>query len=364
MISIVQRYLILEIVKSSVATVFILFVILMSNALGRVLSDVSDGKVPLDALLPVFLGQSVQIFSFLLPLGFFLGVVFAFGRLYKDHELVVLHACGYGYRQLYSSVLLVMLPVAILSAWCSIWLSSDALSNAKKIVDIKKDTHQFQSLKVGQFNLSRDKKHVFFMQSMSANKLEIQDIIITQKGEQSNALETAKHGKHKLDDKTGDLFLEVGPGVRYEGKAGSSNYKILEFDKHGILLEKNQSKTSALKPSEKSFNQLKNSTRLKDKVEFLWRINIPVTLIILGLLAVPLSYISPRQGRYGRIGLALFIFIIYLNLLGFSKGALERSSIPMWLNFWWVHLLFFTLTLLMLKQRTKQSLLFWRGEGR
>ena len=362
MISIVQRYLTLEIVKSSIATIFILFVILMSNALGRVLSDVSDGKVPLDALVPVFLGQSVQVLSLLLPLGFFLGIVFAFGRLYKDHELVVLHACGYGYKQLYSSVLLVMLPVVILTAWSSIWLSSQALQNAKDIVDKKKDIHQFHALKVGQFNLSKDKKHVFFMQSMSENKLEIQDIIITQKGQQSNSLETAKFGKHKLDDKTGDLFLEVGPGVRYEGKAGSVNYKIIEFDKHGILLEKNKSKISALKPSEKSFSQLQNSTLLGDKVEFLWRINIPLTLIVLALLAVPLSYISPRQGRYGRIGLALLIFIVYLNLLGFSKGALERNSIPMWLNFWWVHLLFIALTLLLLKRRTRQSVFFWRGE--
>ncbi|MBT3205243.1 MAG: LPS export ABC transporter permease LptF [Gammaproteobacteria bacterium] len=363
MLSIVQRYLILEIFKSSAATILILFVILMSNTLGRVLSEVSDGEVPIEALLPVFLGQSIQILSFLLPLGFFLGVVFAFGRLYKDHELVVLHACGFGYKQLYSSVVLIMLPIVLLTAWLSIWMSAEALQSAKNIVDEKKDIHQFQRLKVGQFNLSKDKKNVFFMQSMSANKLEIQDVIITQKGEQSNVLETAKFGKHKLDGKTGDLFLEVGPGTRYEGKAGSVDYKIIEFDTHGILLEKNQTKIDALKPSEKHFSQLQQSKKRKDKVEVLWRLNIPLTLIILGLLAVPLSYISPRQGRYGRIGLALLVFIVYLNLLGFSKGAMERDSLPMWLNFWWVHIVFIILTLLLLKQRTKQSILFWRGKS-
>lgn len=362
MISIVQRYLILEIVKSSAATIFILFVILMSNALGRVLSEVSEGTLPLEALGPVFLGQSVQIFTYLLPLGFFLGIVFAFGRLYKDHELIVLHCCGYGYKNLYGVVLLVLLPVVLLTAWCSIWLSSYALLTAKNIVDKKKDIHQFQSLKVGQFNLSKDKKHVFFMQSMSEDKLQIQDIIITQKSEQSDALETAKFGKQKLDEKSGDLFLEVGPGVRYEGKAGSVDYKVIEFDKHGILLEKNKSKNSAIKASEKSINELRDSTNLKDKVEYLWRLNIPVTLIVLALLAVPLSYISPRQGRYGRIGLSLLVFIIYLNLLGFSKGAMERSTMPLWLNFWWVHLVFLSLTLILLKQRTRLPVKFWHSE--
>ncbi len=364
MLSIVQRYLILEILKSSSATIFILFVILMSNTLGRVLSEVSDGEIPVEAIFPVFLGQSIQVLSFLMPLGFFLGVVFAFGRLYKDHELVVLHACGFGYIQQYRSVLLIMLPLAIITAWLSIWLSAEALQRAKNIVDEKKDIHEFQSLKVGQFNLSKDKRSVFFMQSISADKLEIQDIILTQNTENSNILETAKMGKNKLDDKTGDLFLEVGPGTRYEGKAGKADYKIIEFDKHGILLKKNQTKISALKSVEKYPSQLKNSKRLVDQVELFWRINIPVALIILGLLAVPLSYISPRQGRYGRVGLALLIFIVYLNLLGFSRGALERGNLPLWLNFWWVHILFLILTLLLLKQRSHFSFRFWRGDAK
>ncbi len=360
MISIVKRYLILEILKSSSATILILFVILMSNTLGRALADVSDGDIPLEALFPVFLGQSVQILSLLLPLGFFLGVVFAFGRFYKDHELTVLHACGYGYKQLYGTVLLVMIPLVFITASCSIWLSAEALQRAKNIVDVEKDIHEFESLKVGQFNLSKDKKRVFFMQSMSDDKLEIQDIIITQKGLQSDVLETAKHGKHKLDEKTGDLFLELGQGVRYEGKAGTVDYKIIEFDKHGILLEKNQAKISALKPVEKYFSQIQKSTKRRDQVEYLWRINVPIILIVLGLLAVPLSYVSPRQGRYGRIGQALLVFVVYLNLLGFSKGAMERGSLPLWLNFWWVHLLFISLTLMLLKQRTRQPLIFWR----
>lgn len=362
MISIVQRYLFLEILKSSSATILILFVILMSNTLGRVLSDVSDGSMPQEALLPVFLGQSVEILSLLMPLGFFLGVVFAFGRLYKDHELVVLHACGYGYRQMYRPVLLLMLPTVLITAWCSILLSSQAQQAAKNIVDKGQDIHQFQSLKVGQFNLSQDNRQVFFMQSMSPDKLEIQDVIITQKGEHVDVLETAERGRHKQDDVSGDLFLEVGPGVRYEGKPGQVDYKIIEFDKHGILIEKNPSKSSAFKPREKLFEQIRYSENRRDQAELLWRYNIPITLVILGLLAVPLSYIAPRQGRYGRVGAALLIFILYLNLLGFSKGALERGSLPLWLNFWWIHLLFFGLTLLLLKQRTRLSLLFWRAD--
>jgi len=362
MVSIIQRYLVVEILKSSVATTLILFIILMSNTLGRVLSDVSDGKTPADALFPVFIGQSIHILSLLIPLGFFLGVVFAFGRLYKDHELVVLQACGYGYRQLYGAMIWIMFPVLLLSVWLSLWVSAEMQQRAIKIVDEKQNTHEFQQLKVGQFNPSKNKNQVFFMQSMSEDKLTIEDIVISQQGAESDIIETAKSGRHKLDEKTGDLFLEVGPGVRYEGRAGEADYQVIEFERHGILLKKKPHKNSRLDSNEKSFATLLSSTLKKDRVELWWRISIPVTLLVLALLAVPLSYIAPRQGRYGKIGLSLLVFIVYLNLLGFSKSALEDGSLPLWLNFWWVHFLFAVLTLVLLMRRIQPRFFVFSGK--
>ena len=110
--NIITRYLTAEITKSSSATVLILFIILMSNALGRVLSEISDGDIPHQALWPVLLAQSVNIFTLLLPVGFFFGIVFAFGRLYKDHEMVVMSSCGMGYRHFYKPVLLILVPIS------------------------------------------------------------------------------------------------------------------------------------------------------------------------------------------------------------------------------------------------------------
>lgn len=361
MLSIIQRYLVFEILKSSIATTLILFIILMSNTLGRVLSDVSEGKTPVDALFPVLLGQSIHILSLLLPLGFFLGIVFALGRLYSDHELVVLQACGFGYRKLYMAVSLVLIPAAILSIWLSLFLGAEMQQKAVKIIDEKENEHEFQQLKVGQFN--KNNNQVFFMQSMSEDRMEIRDIIITQKTKDKNIMETARTGRHKVDDVTGDLFLEVGPGVRYEGSAGEADYKVVEFESHGILLKKKPARGIHLDSDEKFFSQIVESTQLRDRVELWWRVTIPVTLLILGFLAVPLAYIAPRQGRYGKIGWSILIFILYLNLLGLSKSALESSSIPLWLNFWWVHALFFILTLILLAQQNRTRMLFWQSKN-
>ncbi len=351
MLGIIERYVALELIKSSVAMTLILFVIFMSNTLGRVLSDVSEGKVPLDAVFPVMAGQSIKIFTFLLPLGFFLGVIFAFGRLYKDHELVVLHACGYTYGKLYRVVVMLLIPLLGLLIWLSLWQSADMLRSAREAINADKDVHEIQRLKPGHFNPSEKGDRVFFVQSLNDAKTQINEVVIAELKERSSLLQTAQQGQHDINDETGDLFLEVGPGTRYEGVPGQQDYRVVDYETHGILLEKKAAKAAALKSEEKSLSELMQSTSIRDRVELVWRFNLPLVLVVLALLAVPLSYISPRQGRYGKIGVSLLLFIVYLNLIGLSKSALESGKMPMWLNFWWVHLVFLMLTIMLIRKR-------------
>lgn len=321
----------------------------MSNSLGRLLADVADGEIPQLALWPVLLSQSVKIFTLLLPISFFLGIVFAFGRLYKDHEISVMNACGMGYWQFYKSILLVILPVFILNAFTSVWLNSSVQRSAQSIVSNSKNIHEFNQVKAGQFNQSKSGAHVFFMESISEDKQVLHNVIISQSTEKTRALETAKSGRHKIDEITGDLFLVVGPGERTELELGKKNVKVIQFKQHGILIAKKVvSDSYRIREREKPPALLWRSTELKDKVELMWRISIPLVLIVLALLAVPLSYVAPRKGQFGKIGYALLVYIAYFNLMAFGRSQLEQGNIPLMLNFWWIHLIFIGLTIILL----------------
>ncbi|MCP4325229.1 MAG: LptF/LptG family permease, partial [Alteromonadales bacterium] len=161
--NIITRYLTREILKSSLATVLVLFVILMSNTLGRLLAEITDGEVPQQALFPVLLSQAVSIFSLLLPVSFFLGIVLAFGRLYKDHEIVVMNACGMGYREFYRPVVIILIPLVLFSAYSNIWLNAQILSNVQELVEREKNVYEFDRLKAGQFNQGDNAEQVFYM---------------------------------------------------------------------------------------------------------------------------------------------------------------------------------------------------------
>ncbi|MCZ6798567.1 MAG: LPS export ABC transporter permease LptF [Gammaproteobacteria bacterium] len=352
--SIITRYLTIEILKNSSATVLILFIILMSNSLGRKLSDVAGGDVPYQALWPVMLSQSVSMLSILLPIGFFFGIIFAFGRLYKDHEMVVMNACGMGSLHFYKPVLIILIPIFMFTAYSSIWLNAITQTAAQEIIAIEKEALEFNQMRAGQFNQSKSGEHVFFMESVSDDRLQLNNIIFSQTNQDRMFFETAKTGRHKTDEVNGDLFLVFGPGEFHEGRPGHNDYKVVEFEKHGILIEKKTSSSrQQLRVKARPPELLWQSSRLEDRVELHWRIAIPVVLIVLAFLAVPLSYIAPRQGRYGKVGYALLVFIVYYNLMAYARVELEADSFPLALNFWWVHLLFIFFALALLLKRNR-----------
>jgi lipopolysaccharide export system permease protein len=59
--------------------------------------------------------------------------------------------------------------------------------------------------------------------------------------------------------------------------------------------------------------------------------------LVLTLIAVPLSRLRPRQGRYARVGFAIVVYFVYSNLLSASKIWIQKGIVPPALGVWWVH---------------------------
>ena len=353
MSNILNAYLAREIFKTCAATVLVLYIIFTSNALGRVLADIADGEKPLQAIGIVMLSKSVNILSMLLPVGLFFSIIFTFGRMYKDHEIVVMNACGIGYRDFYKPVVIVLLPMLLLSSYISLVLNAQLSRNSLLAIDKGLEQNQFHLVKPRQFNQEGSGEGVFYMESISEDKLELQEVIVSQIGPDASIMEIARSGRQKIDDTSGDLFLVLGPGQRVEGVAGQKNFKFLDYEQHGILIQKKNKPPGKVHSIENTLAGLWSSSRMSDRVELQWRIAIPVVLFTLAIVAVPLSHISPRQGRFGKVGYALAVYFVYFNLLVTTRAQLEAEVIPMAINFWWVHLLFIAFAALLLNRRNK-----------
>ena len=93
---------------------------------------------------------------------------------------------------------------------------------------------------------------------------------------------------------------------------------------------------------------LLSSSDPRDIAELQWRLAMPVSVIVLLLLAVPLCKSSPRQGRYGRLVVAILLFVIYYNLLATAKYWVGEGKGLTAIGLWWVPVLPVLLTMILL----------------
>jgi lipopolysaccharide export system permease protein len=88
-----------------------------------------------------------------------------------------------------------------------------------------------------------------------------------------------------------------------------------------------------------SFATLRTSADPRYQAEYHWRIATVVITLVLGLLAVPLARLRPRQGRYARVIWGVMLYAVYANLLISGRTLIEKGTVPAWLGLWWVHVL-------------------------
>jgi lipopolysaccharide export system permease protein len=100
---------------------------------------------------------------------------------------------------------------------------------------------------------------------------------------------------------------------------------------------------------------------VRDLAELQWRLSVPISVMILVLMAVPLARTSPREGRYARLVTAFVLYFVYNNALGIAQKLVEREDLPVAVGVWPVHVLFAAVGFGML---AKQTSLGWRAPWR
>ena len=150
------------------------------------------------------------------------------------------------------------------------------------------------------------------------------------------------------DKRTTDRYIVATDGFRYEGLPGQNNYKLIKFSKYAVRIPDQgttlQQFSQEAIPTQKLWNNYNN--RL-NKAELQWRISIPLSAFLLAILAVPLSKVKPRQGRYSYLFPAILIYVIYVNMLFVARDWMISTK---WLNppgMWWVHVGLMILILLL-----------------
>ena len=347
MLNVLDRYIFREISLTWFTVTTVLLVIMVANVLSRILAKVTDGSVPADALMLLVGLKVVNLLVTLIPLGLYLGILLAFGRLYRDSEMAAISACGTGVRSLYRPVILNGLIGVLLIASLTFWASPWAARLERQVNERIASQSVASLLGAGKFVEILNGEAVVFAESLSENKNQFQRVFVHRDLEDGAfEVETAKSAFYqRVDSPDGSgavqEYIVFVDGVSLVGKAGGDEYRRTRFARHGVLLPGDAIETRTLENSAKSLRQLWQANDSQSSAEIQWRVSIPLAAMMLAILAVPLSHASPREGRYSKIVLAILLYIPYANLLVLARKWLSAGVVPPWLGLWWVHAVFF-----------------------
>jgi lipopolysaccharide export system permease protein len=87
--------------------------------------------------------------------------------------------------------------------------------------------------------------------------------------------------------------------------------------------------------------------------ELVWRVGVPLSALVLVLLAIPMSFVNPRAGRSANLLFALFTYIVYSNLLSVSQARVSQGRLDFGVGWWLVHAGMVLLLLFMFAQRMR-----------
>ena len=346
---IIERYLFRELFTTLLAVTLVLFLIFVSSWFARLLGQVVAGNVQVEVVFQLLGFMSLETLMVLLPLALYLAVLLTFGRLYKDSEMTAMLACGVSMWRVTRLVLVMALAFTVLVAGVSLYFGPWAKGQRYNLQAQMGATSGIEAVAAGQFRELGDGKLVFYAEEVSDDGAQMNNVFIQGMREGQFNLVVADQAHQRLAA-NGARYLVLEDGSRYEGTPGNSDFRIIHFRQHEVLMKEAEvtlavSKTAAL-PTE----VLWLSDHPRHIAELQWRIAMPLSALLLAVLAVYLGRTSPRQGRYAKFFLGILVYIIYSNLMGMAQTWIERGRVDPLIGMWWVHLLLLAMIIVLAVQ--------------
>jgi lipopolysaccharide export system permease protein len=350
---IVFRYLSREVLVTLSAVSAVLLVIIMSGRFIKYLAQAASGALDPGVLFMIMGFRLPGFMQLILPLGLFLGILLAYGRLYLESEMTVLAATGMSQQRL---VWITMAPAAVVSllvAWLSFSLAPQGAEQFAKLINQQDAMTEFDTLVPGRFQTLRDGSRVTYTEQLSEDRSRLGGVFISEKRmsatnkDQGISVLVAEKGRQEIKP-DGTRYLILENGYRYDGNPGQADYRAIKYDTYGALLPKPEISDDVSDRDALPTRQLIGSDLPRERAELQWRISSPVLVFIVTLIAVPLSRANPRQGRFLKLLPAVLLYMAYLVILIAARGALEKGKLPLSLGMWWVHGIFLLIGLALL----------------
>jgi lipopolysaccharide export system permease protein len=331
-----QRSLLREFANLAIAVFLSLFLIALTIRLIRLLGHAAGGKIPSETVV-AFLGfNALSLLPILLSLTLFITVLLELTRSWRDSEMMIWLNSGLSLTAWVKPVLIFAAPLVVVIAGLSFFIAPWAAQMSEQYrsrIDSRDDISRVQP---GAFGESRTRERVFFVESIAGDKQTVQNVFVNSIQHRRTGVMMSERGFSEYAP-NGDRFLVLLSGRRYEGTPGEADFRTMEFERYATRIQtKEGDEPVATHKSTSTLGLIANPTRV-NLGELLWRIGMPLSALLLALLAIPLSFVNPRAGRSVNLLFALLLYMMYSNLLSVSQARVAQGKLAFGIGWWLVH---------------------------
>lgn len=328
-----------ELAASAGATFTVLFTVLVTWTLISILGKAAGGKVASGDVVALIAFAMLNYLPTILTLTSFISVLAVVTRTYRDSEMVVWFASGLSLTRWIRPVLTFGLPLVILTATLSLFVTPWAKMKSAEFVQRFEKREDLKKVSPGQFKESSSANRVFFVEGVAGEATVVQNVFVNTVEDKMNTVVVAKEGVIEADGKGGQ-FLVLKNGRRYQGTPGQADFRSMEFERYSMRVATQGPAVTGELPSDALSTQaLLETPNRATRAELLYRIGAPITCLLLILLAIPMGFVNPRAGSATNLILALLIFITYLNLSKMSQASVAQGKSEFAMAWWPLHLL-------------------------
>ena len=337
-VPLLDRYVARELATHALAGFVVVLSIFLVTRLSTLLSDAAIGNLPGGVVVRLLTLRTVMALPSLLPAVLYIGVLLAINRLSRDREILAMTTAGVTPGRVERAVVGFALCAAVGIAALSFAGRPWAAARFDQVRDQAIADSGLDDVTPGVFyELHSPSREVVFAESRSAvDRSLLENIFVQRRSEEGITVFSARHAVETQDAATDSHLLILKEGVQYDLQPEGEKHTVTEFER---LTMRRPVVPSDGDPRQRSMSAralvaARNPAAL---AELQWRIAMPVSAVLLCLLAVPLGRSDPRGGRAARVFLAAILYVTYRTLLGTAKSWVADGILSPVAGLWPVH---------------------------
>ena len=312
------------------------------------LQEAALGKFSGTTVLTIMALRLPEFVQLVAPFALYVATLLTLGRLYADSEAVILHSAGASTLRILGWISVTVVAVTAAIGWLSLYATPASQYTLNEYMIEQRSQSEFETVNPGAFHIYSGGTRVTYSEAISDDRTVLFDVFLAEKLESGREITLwAEEGRQQVDERTGSQFLLLSNGRRYEGLPGDADFRVMEFSE---LRQRLSVAPGSAKLDTEGTPTLALDETPEHRAEWHWRIALPLFCVIGACLAMGMSRVKPRQGRFARVVPGMTMLLLYYLALLLNRNGLAEAVVPLWMGMWVVHAVFAVCALVMLQR--------------